>query len=216
MAEDHISLNPTSGGSGATPVTVKAINFLGRTARRAEASLRLKATPTIKASCIINQNGEKGIDFQPNVGSIAWTGGSYVMNVLSNLERINWKVFLKMGDAQEIEIPDPKSVLMKQTLVPDGVDIGIGDLIPGDPGATWEYRLELQITVPANQEQKIIQYRVVGTDDENVVTSQFTLSQESGAPFININPNEIEFNASGGYKSINVVTNGEWEVESIN
>jgi hypothetical protein len=197
-----VKVTPSS-GSGDTFVTVSSTaEHTGRNPR--SSTLIWKAANVTDISRTVSQAGKPTKDAFTFDSQVAADKEGKVVSIsgVSNAARLTFS--LGSGELTNISLPN--------TYIANSITTTNGAAISGDPGATAVYPFSITITVPANEETKVLTRQIIVTDEAGN-SKTCTLKLAAADAFIIIDEAEIALDYKGTPVSVFVDSNTSWTIE---
>lgn len=187
----------TGTGKGTVQVTVDA--YLGRNVRNT--AIQVATNGGVSQSVSVVQNG-KAIyitkEPDPKVGAEATTA---TVEFKTNVEKFK----LEIGNSGTVG-----SVKVNNVDIPEVSGIYTP---AGDPGASDEYVVTVVVNFAANGSIQNKQYTVKASDSVNAeVSATATITQSAADSNLTVSPEQLTFEATGGSKIINIISNDSWTI----
>lgn len=197
MAKSSWCTTDPASGSGNGTVNVDASAHTGRNQRTA--TLTFKATGVADNAVSVTQLAKSEFVTISDV-SIGKIGGTVTVSGATNSSKLTFS--LGSGD---ILITPPESYSA------GGATTTNGAAVVGDPGATAQFDLSIQFTIPANAtiEDKS---RTVTVTANGGQSASAVISQAAGDPALSVSPSNVSLEAKGTAKAVSVKSNTNWSV----
>ncbi len=196
---EWISVDPSS-GSGNQAVQVTASKHTGRNNREGQLTIQtaggkqvtVNLTQTALAAHI-DAGEDQNIAATTTTSQVAFT---------TNCAAI------KLIPSEGVTI---SKVTMNGSVVTDG---GEGVYTPsGDPGASADYEVVVDITVPVNETVSEKSFTVEAQDSvTSTITATVTITQTAGDSTLSVDPDSLEFITAGEQKQISITSNDSWTI----
>lgn len=198
-----VTFNPGS-GDGNRAVKVSGEEYEGRTQRTQRVEFGA-VSGNVKETVTINQAAvDEFVKIEPTV-SVGKEGGNVTIHGTSNSTKLTFSLTPGNSHPLTLQIPSSYQVADKAT--------NNGDVIAGDPGATGRFAFSIVFTGIAantNISDLVNTLRVTAAGGQ---TADTIITQAAGDPFLKINKNVIDLNASGTSQTINVNANIKWTIK---
>lgn len=194
-----------SGAKGTHVIVAQAPSWTGRVSRVNTVKAVSDDDNSKSASAKITQLGSNVFRFTTSGtttenGTVVFGGGVYKTKITTNA------VGIKIA---EVDTNDCTIVVKNGATTLTGVG---GVYTPaGDPGATGVYTLDIEITVPVNENANNVIHKFNFTNQSaTAMVAVLTLTQAQANPTISLTPLTAEIAFAGGTVDLTLTTNDDW------
>lgn len=197
-----VTFNPGS-GDGDQAVTVSGEKYEGRVRRTQQVEFCAESGG-VKKSATINQSpATEFVKIDPTA-SVGKEGGTVTINGTSNSTKLTFSLTPDITHPLTLEMPTSYQAAGKAT--------NNGAVIANDPGATGAFDFSIvfsDIAANTNVNDLVNTLKVLAAGGQ---TANTVITQTAGDPFLGIDKEVINLNASGAPQTINVKANVKWTI----
>lgn len=197
-----VTFNPGS-GDGDQAVTVSGEKYEGRVRRTQQVEFSAESGG-IKKSATINQAAAVEFVKIDHTASVGKEGGTITINGTSNSTKLTFSLIPDKTHPLTLEIPASYQAAGKTT--------NNGAIIADDPGATGGFAFSIVfsgIAANTNINDLVSTLKVTAAGGQ---AANSIITQTAGDPFLEIDKEVVNLNASGTPQTINVNANIKWTV----
>ena len=140
-------------------------------------------------------------------GTVVFNGGTYSTQITTN----------SAGIKVDEDSADDCTLVIKYNGAVVEIDEETGIvLLPGDPGASEEVVLDVEITVPMNEDANSVnhEFRFIATSEPSPELT-LIITQAQSTPTISLTPLTAQISAAGGSVELTLTTNDDWSATVI-
>lgn len=201
MAKPSWLTTTPDSGSGNGSISNTATVHTGREVRTGTVTVTAVGVSEPKTYSVTQKAKAEFVSFDDGIEmSAPKDGGPLTITGKSNSTTLT---FSWVGDNHEVELPAQYKA--------NGASTNNGEAVSGDPGATAEYTVSVELTIPENETVEEIE-RVLKVTTAGGQSAQITIKQAAGDAFINVSPAEITLEADGSAQTVTVTSNTTWTV----
>jgi len=202
MKIGFVTFNPGS-GDGDQAVTVSGEKYAGRVQRTIQVEFGAESGD-VKKSATINQAPEAEFVKISTTASVGKEGGTVTINGTSNSTKLTFSLTPDESHPLTLALPASYHAAGKATRN--------GAVIADDPGATGEFAFNIvfsDIPKNANVNDLVNTLKVTTAGGQ---TANTVITQTAGDPFLEIDKDVINLDATGTPQTINVNANIKWAI----
>lgn len=203
-----------TGSKGSTVLNAKVDAYTGRSARSNTIKVVSNDDETVNASAVITQSGSIIFKFKASgtlaeAKTITAAGEKVVTTIVTNCRSI---VVTEVKDSSHQATGCAIVVKYNNTAITASEGKYV---IPGDPGASAQIEVVIEVTTPSNPDANTIPHKINITSEDATGIAVLTITQAQANPTLSVTPTTATIAAGGGTADATVTSNDDWSASVV-